>query len=582
MKYLIGIIVGLAMWTGSASAADFSITGFQADITVNSDASINVVETIDVDFPVKQHGLFRHIPYIVDTTADMDTPYPQYVTPIIIQSVTDGAGAAVPYATSQAARDILIRIGDPYRKISGSQRYVITYRAEAAVTFYDDHEELYWNVTGIGWEVPIPASAAVVHLPAGVKAESIRAACYTGEYGSTATNCTIDPATTDVKFSANDFLTIVVGVPLGTIAKPANYDFTRQNVEVTLAEPYSDSFLEGGEIDLNLFTPVRIVLNVLAIIAAVVAAGWLWWTRGRDPAGPGTVVAEYDPPAGLRPAQVGAIIDERVDLKDITATLIDLAVQGYLTIEEVESKKMLGLKKGSDYVFRRTDKTAEPRPFEAAVLDGVFGESKETKLSDLKNEFYTSIPTIRQKLYSGLTTDGYFVKNPEAVRNLWLVIGIVVAGLGFVGLFSLGLFAVPVIGAIIAVLSRTLPQRTSKGVAARQHIRGFKEFLHTAERYRLQWQEREHIFETFLPYAMVLGVAKQWAEAFKDVGLQAPAWYSGGNINSFNSLVLFSSMNSLNSASASTMTSHPASSGSGFGGGGFSGGGGGGGGGGSW
>jgi uncharacterized membrane protein len=185
-------------------------------------------------------------------------------------------------------------------------------------------------------------------------------------------------------------------------------------------------------------------------------------------------------------------------------------------------------------------------------------------------------------LYEELTSASYFMTNPEKVRNLYLAIGLVLAVIGG-WLTQYGWFALPVIGLMIAAFSRWLPKRTLEGSEALWNIKGFREFLHTAERYRLQWQEKEKIFETFLPYAMVLGVAKEWANTFKDIALTPPSWYTGSPGSTFNAIVFWSAMNSFTTTTTSAMTSHPQTSGgSGLGGGGFSGGGFGGGGGGSW
>jgi len=586
VKYVVAVILGCIVWTGSALAADLSITDFHADITLHTDASVRVVETIDVDFRVQKHGIFRNIPFLSQTVDVDGIPQGSRVIPIYIDGVTDGSGNAVRFETAQTSDQLILRIGDPNRTISGSQRYVLTYHAEAAASFFDDHDELYWNATGTDWDIPFGPASATVHVPSGVASASLTSACYTGEYGSRNQDCTANVNGSDVTFTAGGYLTVVVGMPAGTLAKPANYDAIRSNTEIVLAEPYDDSFLTGSGIDLNLFTPVRLLMNGLAIAVAVAVAMWYWQKYGRDPKGKGTVIAEYDPPADLRPTEVGVVLDERVDTKDITATIIDLAVRGLLTIEEVKSKKFLGIGTSTDYIFRKTSGAdglaPKLKPFERTVYDGIFDGQSERKLSDLKNEFYTTIPLVKKHVYEDLTAQGFFVRNPESVRIATLVIGLVVFGIGVALTFVAGAFSVAAVGLVMVIIARTLPQRTLKGVEALRHIRGFREFLHTAERYRLEWQEREKIFEKFLPYAMVLGVADAWAKTFEKLGLQPPDWYHGSSAAHFNSLVLLSAMNTMNTASASVLTSHPSSSGSGFGGGGFSGGGGGGGGGGGW
>jgi uncharacterized membrane protein len=139
---------------------------------------------------------------------------------------------------------------------------------------------------------------------------------------------------------------------------------------------------------------------------------------------------------------------------------------------------------------------------------------------------------------------------------------------------------------VLLAFGAFMPKKTEKGVRALEHARGFREYLATAEKYRLQWQEKEHIFETFLPYAMVFGVADKWSEAFKDIALPPPNWYEGGvsAAGQFNAGRFLISMGVLQSGLTKAVSAQPhkGSGGSGLGGGGFSGGGFGGGGGGSW
>jgi uncharacterized membrane protein len=135
-----------------------------------------------------------------------------------------------------------------------------------------------------------------------------------------------------------------------------------------------------------------------------------------------------------------------------------------------------------------------------------------------------------------------------------------------------------------------MPQKTLKGVATKEYILGLKKYLSVAEKDRLKFHnapdKNPQRFEKLLPYAMVLGVEKEWAEQFKDIYKQNPNWYEDrtGSPVAFNSLIFVNSLNSFSSEANSSLYSNPssgASGGSGFSGGG-SGGGFGGGGGGSW
>ena len=110
-------------------------------------------------------------------------------------------------------------------------------------------------------------------------------------------------------------------------------------------------------------------------------------------------------------------------------------------------------------------------------------------------------------------------------------------------------------------------------------IRGFKNFLETAEKDKLEAlvMENPQYFYEILPYTYVLDVSDTWMKKFESITLEPPTWYSG-HYSTFDVVMFHHFMNTTMTTATSSMTSQP-SSGSG---GGFSGGGSGGGGGGSW
>ncbi|NIM46842.1 MAG: DUF2207 domain-containing protein, partial [Candidatus Aenigmarchaeota archaeon] len=268
------------------------------------------------------------------------------------------------------------------------------------------------------------------------------------------------------------------------------------------------------------------------------------------------------------------------------------AVRGYLKIKEVEGKAVVFKKK--DYIFYKLkefsgDKTLNS--YEKKILEGIFSKGNEVKLSELKNKFYQDLKDIKKFLYNTSILFGYFKRSPEKIRNYYLTFGIVVFALGIFLLTSLRLGLITAIvsfmisGLIIIAFSFFMPRKTKKGVLAYEHALGFKLYLEKAEKYRLKFAEKENIFEKYLPYAMIFGVADKWAKAFADIYKNPPSWYEGYGPGPFNAVIFASSMNDFSRSTNSTFVSAPkgaAGGTSGFGGGGFSGGGFGGGGGGSW
>jgi len=327
---------------------------------------------------------------------------------------------------------------------------------------------------------------------------------------------------------------------------------------------------------------------VLPVIVFIVMFR-LWWLKGRDPKGRGTIIAQYEAPDNLTPLEVGTIIDERADNKDISAEIINLAVKGYLKISKVENKVFF---KTDDYQLEKLKESNDLKEhFDKDLLSGIFKNRKKIKLSDLKNEFYKTLNKINEEIYDILTTKGYFVKNPNTVVWKYLATGFACVFLAFLlGSFFGGLVILSFIisGIVIGIFGWFMPARTLKGVRAKEYILGLKEYLSVAEADRIKFhnapEKNPERFEKLLPYAMVLGVEKEWAKQFEGIYKNPPSWYSDPSGASFNSLLFVSSLHNFSASANSTLASTPSQAsggGSGFSGG-SSGGGFGGGGGGSW
>ncbi len=547
-----------------------AVRSFAADIAVKSDGLVSVTERIEYFFPEARHGIYRDIPLMYT-----DDQGERWRIPIEVKGVGNGEGGTWPYEVQSTDYGIRIKIGDPDRTITGNQTYEISYDARGALRYFADHDELYWNVTGDQWEVPINRVAATVTLPPGVPTDKIDITCYTGPQGSTDQHCQGNTQGPKAQFAADDFLTIVVGWPPGLVGK--------MEAE-KVAPPLSPFFA-----------------YLLPLLVGLVLFRQ-WWRYGRDSAGRGTLVVQYDPPKDMTPADVGTLWDERATVKEMTATIVDLAVRGFIKIREVEKQGLLF--KSKDYELEKLKDFYDPqfklKPYETQILKTLFGLGDKVFVSSLKEAyaFQTAMSGITTAMYDGMVSGGYFEANPEKVRAKYIGVGTVILfvdlmfGAGFVAAIDPawglhGGVAAGVCGALFIIFGFVMPKKTAAGVAAKEHATGFREYLDRAEKYRLQWQEKENIFETFLPYAMVFGVADKWAKAFEGMEMKPPQWYEGRAFSAgvFNAAAFSSTFGSLNSAVNSAVLSRPqqSSHGSGFSsGGGFSGGGGGGGGGGSW
>jgi uncharacterized membrane protein YgcG len=458
---------------------------------------------------------------------------------------------------------------------NATRTVVLRYRAANALRFFDEHDELYWNATGDEWDVALGMVTAEVILPEG--ATGVRATAFNGAYGATNREAEVTTAERGVAFrmprplAFREGVTVVVGWDKGLVREPTAAD--RATGFLTSNWPLGIPFL---------------------VLAGMLRA---WWRRGRDPRRL-PIVVQYEPPSGLTPAEAGTLTDEKVDLRDITATMVDLAVRGFLRIEERDEKYLFGLLTNEEFVFHRLRPETEWSSLavhERGVLQGIFEDGSEVvKLSDLKDEFYTHLNGIQEGVMERLLQKHLFRSNPSTTRAKWVFAGIALGMLLAIGGSALsgrlGLTPVPflvggIASAMIVVgIGWFMPARTVTGARTLERVLGFGEFLERVDKERFEAIERTpELFERYLPYAMAFGVEQKWAKGFRDLLTQPPAWYSGVNAAAFNAGSFSRSLSTMSERTASTMSSSPrTSSGSGFGGGGSSGGGGGGGGGGGF
>lgn len=561
----------LSVLAASAFARQLKIDSFSAKIFVQPDATLDVNETIEADFIGAWHGLYRTIPVEYTTADGLNNTL--FVT---LEEVTDAAGQPLKVETSRQGRDLRWKIyiddaADAVRTIH------IHYKARNALKFFEDHDELYWNVTGNGWDEPIASASAQILLPAGVS--GIRTDNITGGYGARAHDAQITTSDNVVDVSMprplafHEGLTVVVGWEKGFVVEPG----ASQTIAI---------FLESNW---PLFFPILVFLFMF----------WLWSTRGRNPrAGP--IAVQYAPPEGMSPAEAGTLVDEDAAMRDVTATIVDLAVRGYVTIEEKETSQAMGLLHNKDYVFhskRGANDWTDLKSHEMQLLSGIFsyGGETEVEMSSLQNRFYKSLPGIKNGIFDALMKRGYFLHRPDYVRSGYMgaaiVAGVLILFLGSSMAQRMGMTPTPFFisailsGGIIAGFGWFMPVRTAAGTKALAGVLGFEDFLSHVEGGHLdRVGQTPETFEKFLPYAMALGVEKKWVGAFQNIYTQPPSWYQGGFYNGgFYPIMFVSSLDNMTLRAGSVMASAPRSSGgSGFGGGGFSGGGMGGGGGGGF
>jgi uncharacterized membrane protein len=568
MIRLLLLFLGCLAATPAAAQRSLAIERFDAAIAVRRDGSVDVTETITAKFTGSWNGIYRTVPVEYHTPQGFN-----WTLRLELLGATGPEGQSLKVEGERDRHYIKYKIWVPGAE-DATRTVVLRYRAKNGLRFFEDHDELYWNVTGDEWDVPIQAASARIELPPG--ATGLRAIAFNGAYGSTAQDAEVDTAGTTVRVTLtrplgfHEGLTAVVGWDKGLVAEPTETDRAL-------------GFLASNW---PLGIPIAVLLGMFA----------LWRRVGRDPRRL-PVAVQYDAPDSLTPAEAGTLIDESADMRDITATVVDLAVRGFLKIEEREEKVLLGLLTKRDYVFHRLTPPAGAKALEdheSRVLGGIFEGRSEVRLSELDNEFYQHLSRIRESIYTRLVGRGLYRSRPDKVKSAWLVggifLGLAIVTFGStVGAAWLQMTPVPFViagivsGLIIAGFGRIMPARTVEGARALERVLGFEEFLRRVEGDRLERVVKTpEMFERFLPFAMAFGVERKWAKAFQDIYREPPTWYVGGSTTGPFDMNGFSSrLGDLSSRAESTMSSSPRSSdGSGFSGGSSGGGSGGGGGGG--
>lgn len=554
LSTFIGLIVLCGFLTSGippAHARSLVIEEFRTEIQVLSNGELLVTETIRPRFAGSWNGLKRDIPVEYRTPQGFN-----YTLLLDLVGITDDRGALLKYDTFRDRHYRSFKIWLPGAQ-DATKTLVLTYKVSNGLKYFEDHDELYWNVTGDEWEAPIEAASARILLPAG--ATGVKALAFSGAYGAREQQADVQVTGPEILFRMTrplgfrEGLTAVVGWDKGLVAEP-------------------DLLQEAG-LFFRYNWPLTLPVGVLGLM-------WrLWYTRGRDPRLRPIAVA-YEPPDRLTPAELGTLVDNHPDLRDITATLVDLAVRGYLRIEERQEPVLLGLWSQRTYRLHQRKPPAEwteLTPHEQALLSGVFfGGQVAVELSDLANRFYRHVDRIRTSLFEQLLKRGYYAGHPDRVKRLYMTAGLAVtfaAGFGAALLnerygiaLQTGLMAGILSGLIVIGFGWFMPARTLRGARALEQALGFEEFLTRVESDRFdRLVKTPQLFEKFLPFAMALGVEQNWVRAFDGIYTQPPTWYQGSSVAEFQPRRFVGSLSQLSASAGAIMTSAPrGSGGSGF------------------
>jgi uncharacterized membrane protein len=556
---------------------DWYIHNFESEIIVNNDSSLTITENITADCGnlSGKHGIFRVLPTQINTT-DRGT----IKTPVKLISITDFNGKRHEYSTINDRNNHTItwKIGDADKTVTGVNYYLIKYRVENAVrTENPDFDELYWNLNGNFWDIETDNFTATIIFPSGIDKNNADVSYYTGYLGyndqELAEFSWIDNNT--LKFTSKKTLLEKQGIT-ASIIFPKN-----------IITPYEPPFLEKyGWLIIFILPPIALIICFL-----------IWKRYGDDPSIKKTIIPEFEIPENLTPMELGALKSNgRIDPEFITATIINLAVNKIIIIEETKKEGVLSILGGKKIKFHLKNKEAALTDSDKKVLQLLFGEdlsSDKVNLSAVKKKMQDDInfsSDLQKLVQKELQDKGLITKSGLTAKKIMLPIGIMLTGtlIPFLiwGLPYLAI-ALAASGLIVFIFSFFMPKRTAKGMELNWKIKGFKLYMETAEKYRQQFFEKENMFEKLLPYAMVFGMTKVWIKKMEEIygkdyfASYHPVWFIGASTAAFDAKSFTSQISSISSSINSVATASSGRSGGG-GGGGFSGGGGGGGGGGGW
>jgi uncharacterized membrane protein YgcG len=619
------------------------ITSFHSDITLEADSTLLVTESITVIAAGRQirHGIFRDFP-----TSYSDALNNHYVVGFHMLSATCDS-AEESFRVEDYSNGKRIYLGDANLFVaSGVHVYTITYTTNRQLGFFKDHDELFWNVTGVGWGFPIQTASATVHLPPVIPAAQIQLSGFTGRQSSrqseltTATENSAFQFVTTRPLAPREGLTILLQWPKGYIAEP------------TFSQKMQFFFLDNREALLLLAG-----LGLLLVYYVLV-----WSAVGRDPQR-GVIMALYEPPANLSPAGMRYLQRMGFDNKTFSAAILDMAVRGFLTIKQQAGSYTLYTTGKPDSVLSEDERRVAASLFAGRnqiwlhnenhqpIHDALKALKNYLASTEQKNYFVTNsrfliAPVVLSILMavwylallgsSKIPTAGFLAfwlsiwslavysmvtkviemwrataRGPSSLVSETVGVGkAIFSSLGtvpfilfeFVGFWFLWKstsfsFVVYVFacGMLHTLFLHLMKAPTIAGRRLMDQVEGFKMFLGAVDADRLNRtmppQQTPAVFERFLPYALALDVEQDWAEKFSSLLAGAgttPDSSNGAYVPSFYSGSAWNGFTGTGFASSfggsltSAISSSAAAPGSGGGGGGGSGGGGGGGGGGGW
>jgi hypothetical protein len=382
--------------TGSARLSnlqgDFErIKNFESQLTVSKDGSIMVTETIQVVVAGNaiKRGIYRDFPTIY-----RDREGNRIRVDFRLLSVERG-GQPEPYQIERRLNGLRIFIGrNEANLVAGVHTYVLTYKVTRVVSFYQTQDQLFWNVTGQAWSLPIEKASAIVILPSALNPEDLTTEAYTGTQGEQGQYFAVarkDASTT--RFVATrplepgEGMSIVLSWPKGVVQRP---DFWQRTEYI-----FRDS--RGS---------LAAFFGLLLVTAWYLVA---WILVGRDPH-KGRIKPVFIPPQDISPGAMRFLMQMGFDFRTFVAVILSLAHKGHLEIKEL----------GNSYSLKKLDESTELSPEERAVKNAL--PAQEFALDRFQQRALTGASKECRQQLTKVYKGQYFATNRR-----WLIPGIVLS-----------------------------------------------------------------------------------------------------------------------------------------------------------
>ena len=550
-------------------AQEERIIRYNVQLEVEKNRSIHVVEEIKVYAAGRaiKRGITRSLPQKRDMKGKtMRMKYD------ILSIEKDGKKESYFTQSGNGYETIYIGKEDVFLQ-PGEYTYTIEYKVPNQVGIFEDYDEIYWNAVGTDVDFVVEEATCEVMLPEG--ATIIQETAYTGAFGSTGADYRVEQRGSSTFYQTNRALapkegfSVAIGFEKGIVEPPGLFQ--------------------------RFGTLITIVMGFLFLMGYFV---YTWWKFGVDPPKP-TSYPIFDAPDNLSPASINYILKERYQRKSFTASIIKLAIKGYLKIEEKEETKMLFFTSKIYHLVKLKVADEVLQKEEKKLMYTLFSGGRVVVEIDGEYHYYVESAYIGHKAnlkaqHHKFIRQGHntrFLVIPILVTLAVMIIAVIllvnsafIEGINLIPIATF--FPVAIVGIIL--FAYLIKKPTEEKLELQSRIEGYKMYLEMAEKERLRLlnppERTPEIFEQALPYAFALGVEHQWAKNFKDILEQMqyqPEWTNTHPIyfsNHFGS----NFSNTLMSSATEPAKDGGGGGFSGSGGGGFSGGGGGGGGVGGW